>query len=519
MRPFFRRRVGLVAVILAATLSGTQSSGDEPTTTPPGDLEQLRAYAATLLQEVEHLRAELARVSRERDGLAREIAEARAASHAPKPDEPLTSAREPARGDRIEGRELAESAGLPPSDSKRTERVDGAAELHAAHGAEADRLDETLAGGGGRRRVTSKQSPAGSGGVADDGALPKRHPNVESQERIRRLETQLREVREREEALRASAKNLEEALDAEKREGRSKLEALESVLLDTRSASTQLRAELDDTRQRNTELSREVSRLQVATQDADRPKGGDQPQRTASVQAPTRSSKGSKRQARSPRLQPGPPEPQQTKELASAGDPGRNVEPPPGTGTDDAAGDPAATKDLREQLSVERERRETLEEEVKRLTTSGNSDDRFVEVWNALQSARSEILVLSNQLAEERKDREDLEVALARTQQDPANKSNKDIAQRLAQTLNDRRSEADRLAAQLKDANEIIVRLKGRLEASGSPEGQDKLLADLQKDNETLRNALQAAEQANDALRGKAEMAQRLAEMVYGKGP
>jgi hypothetical protein len=73
------------------------------------------------------------------------------------------------------------------------------------------------------------------------------------------------------------------------------------------------------------------------------------------------------------------------------------------------------------------------------------------------------------------------------------------------------------LAAQLKDANEIIVRLKGRLEASGSPEGHDKLLADLQKDNQTLRDALQAAEQANEALRGKAEMAQRLAEMVYGK--
>jgi hypothetical protein len=168
---------------------------------------------------------------------------------------------------------------------------------------------------------------------------------------------------------------------------------------------------------------------------------------------------------------------------------------------------------------VERERRETLEEEVKRLSTSGNSDDRFVEVWNALQSARSEILVLGNQLAEERKDREDLEIALARTQQDPANKSNKDVARRLAETLNDRRSQADRLAAQLKDANEIIVRLKGRLEASGSPEGHDKLLAELQKDNETLRDALQAAEQANEALRGKAEMAQRLAEMVYGKGP
>ena len=65
----------------------------------------------------------------------------------------------------------------------------------------------------------------------------------------------------------------------------------------------------------------------------------------------------------------------------------------------------------------------------------------------------------------------------------------------------------------------MIVRLKGRLEASGSPEGEDKLLADLEKDNESLRSALKAAEEANQALRGKAEMAQRLADMVYGKGP
>jgi hypothetical protein len=518
MRPFFPRRAALVGVILALTLSGTQAPGEEPTTGLPGDAEQLRAYAATLLQEVEHLRAELARVSRERDELARKIAEARATSQARKPDVPPMSAREPARGDRIEGRELAESLGLQQSGSKRAERVDGAAGLHVALGAEVDRLDETLAGGGGQRRAAS---PASSGGAANDGASPKRHPDVESQEQVRGLETQLREIREREEALRASARNLEEALDAEKQAGRSKLEALESVLLDTRSASIQLRTELDETRQRNTELAREVSRLQGVTQDAGRPKVAEPPQQTASVQGATRPPNGGKKQVRSPRSQPGPSEPEQAKELASAGDPGLKnaVELPSGAGADDATEDPAATKDLQEQLSVERERRETLEDEVKRLTTSGNFDDRFVEVWNALQSARSEILVLSNRLAEERKDREDLEIALARTQEDPANKSNKDLAQRLAQTLNDRRSEADRLAAQLKDANEIIVRLKGRLESSGSPEGQDRLLADLQKDNETLRDALQAAEQANEALRGKAEMAQRLAEMVYGKGP
>ncbi len=75
------------------------------------------------------------------------------------------------------------------------------------------------------------------------------------------------------------------------------------------------------------------------------------------------------------------------------------------------------------------------------------------------------------------------------------------------------------MATQLKEANEMIVRLKGRLEASGSPEAESEMLTEMQKDNETLRTALKAAEEANDALREKAEMAQRLAEIVYGKGP
>ena len=389
--------------------------------------------------------------------------------------------------------------------------------MQAARGAVTDPLDGTLASGAGERRATPEQPRVRSGGIAGGDVSPNQRREAESHDRIQGLEAQLREVRQREEAVRASAKSLEDALDAEKRAAQSKLEALESVLLDTRSTSTQLRAELDETRQRNTELSREVSLLQGATKDAGHPSARDQPQQPTGVQEPTR---WAKKQVRSRRSQPGPPELEKANELASAAEPGdtKAVERSPAALTE-ADEDPAATMDLQEQLSVERERRETLEGEVKRLTTSGNSDDRFVEVWNALQSARSEILVLGNQLAEERKDREDLEVALARTQQDSANKSNTDLAKRLAETLNDRRSEADRLAGQLKDANEMIVRLKGRLESSGSPEGEDKLLADLQKDNESLRSALKAAEEANQALRGKAEMAQRLAEMVYGKGP
>ena len=513
MRPSAPRKAAIVAVVLAATLSGTWASGDDPNATPTGNIEQLRAYATTLLQEIKHLLAELSRLTRERDELAKEAAEARDALQTLKTGGPRMPPRELTRHDRTEGSRLA-SGELRQSDPKRAERVEGAAELQAARGAETDPPDGTLASGVGGR-AAPEQSLARSGGTAGDDVSPNKRR--EADERIQGLETQLREIRQREEAVRVSAKNLEEALDAEKRAAQSKLEAMESVLLDTRSATIQLRAELDEARQRNTELSREVSLLQGATKDAGQPSARDQPQQPTGVQEPTR---WAKKQDRSPRSQPGPPEPEKAKELASAAEPDhtKTVEVSPAALTD-AAEDPAATKDLREELSVERERRETLEEEVKRLTTSGNSDDRFVEVWNALQSARSEILVLGNQLAEERKDREDLEVALARTQQDPANQSNTDLAKRLAQTLNDRRSEADRLAAQLKNANEMIVRLKGRLEASGSPEGEDKLLADLEKDNESLRSALKAAEEANQALRGKAEMAQRLADMVYGKGP
>ncbi len=506
----------MVAVVLAATLSGTRTFGEDPNQGSTGEVEQLRAYTATLLQEIEQLRAEVARLGRERDELAKEVAEARHALQALKAEEHHKPSPEIAQRDPIEERRVPESSRVAAtaeterSDPGRAGRVEVDGKASAARGAEIGPRDRS-----GGHRMTTEQSPASSGTLPTPSVSPSKGSvgrEPASRERIEGLEAELREVHQREQALRASAKDLEVALDAEKQAGQSKLEALQSVLLDTRSTSTQLRAELDETRQRNTELSNEVSLLHAETKDAEHLEARAQPQGATGVQEPSRILKRPKKQIGPSGSLPAPPQLAQPKDLANAAGTSQPtaVEPPE---------DPVATKDLREQLSVERERRETLEEEVKRLTTSGNSDDRFVEVWNALQSARSEILVLSNQLAEERKDREDLEVALERTQQDPANKSSADLAKRLAATLDDRRSEADRLAAQLKDANEIIVRLKGRLEASGTPEGEDNLLAELQKDNETLRNALKAAEEANQALRGKAEMAQRLAEIVYGKGP
>jgi chromosome segregation ATPase len=350
----------------------------------------------------------------------------------------------------------------------------------------------------------------------------------ESQNRIATLDAELRLVRDREHASRTEVKDLQQALAAEKLTSRSKLEALQSVLQNTRSAGAELHAELDDARRQNTDLSRQVAALNEAVrkvhdlrtkyqekalqlqEPAPVRSGNREIHEQHSQQSSTATALGG---ARSEPL-PGTVPLNQTMSVGPA--PGPAVAQTPLA----AETDPAAA-DLREQLSLERERRETLEQEIQRLTASGLTEEKFVEVWKALQSARSEILVLSNQLTDERKSRENLEVTLARVQRESGGEaqSPNDFVRRLAETLNERRAEADRLGAQLKDANEIIVRLKGRLEATGSPAEENKILSDLDKENTDLRDALKAAQEANTSLRAKAEMAERLAEMVYGKAP
>jgi chromosome segregation ATPase len=330
-------------------------------------------------------------------------------------------------------------------------------------------------------------------------------PEDASQGRIGELEAELQQARDRELTSRAETKNLEKALETEKQTSRSKLETLQSVLQNTRTAGAELRASLDDARQKNADLSRQVGNLNEAVRKV-------HAMRTTYEEKEFHAAEPSSAQ--------------------SAGQ-GTHEEQSDQTTSATAAAEPAVAKtllvgepdpaaaDLREQLSVERERRETLEQEIQRLTASGNTEEKFVEVWKALQSARSEILVLSNQLTDERKNRENLEVTLERIQRESGGEArgNSDVAQRLAETLNQRRAEADRLSEQLRNANEIIVRLKGRLEVTESSAGENKVLGDLDKENKDLRDALKAAQEANTTLRAKAEMAERLAEMVYGKGP
>jgi chromosome segregation ATPase len=339
------------------------------------------------------------------------------------------------------------------------------------------------------------------GGKTGDG----QRPEDASQGRIGELEAELQQARDRELTSRAETKSLQKALETEKQASRSKLETLQSVLQNTRTAGAELRASLDEARQKNADLSRQVGNLNEAVR---------------KVHALRTKYEEKELHAAEPNL-------------VQSADQEVHEEQSDQTTSATAAAERAVAKtllvgetdpasaDLREQLSVERERRETLEQEIQRLTASGNTEEKFVEVWKALQSARSEILVLSNQLTDERKNRENLEVTLERIQResDGGARGNRDVARQLAETLNQRRAEADRLSEQLKNANEIIVRLKGRLEATESSAGENKVLGDLDKENKDLRDALKAAQEANTTLRAKAEMAERLAEMVYGKGP
>lgn len=186
-----------------------------------------------------------------------------------------------------------------------------------------------------------------------------------------------------------------------------------------------------------------------------------------------------------------------------------------------APADEVAT--LQRELDVERENRATLEKEIERLAAAGNSDEELRAVVKSLQSARAEILVLTTRLNEEQKRRETLEVAIERARKSvglPAASAEASL-DRLLRTITEHRAESDRLARDLASANETVVHLKGRLEAvsgSAQPTTQSpQLLADLRQDNRKLREALSAAEKANDGLRAKADLAERLAQILYAR--
>jgi chromosome segregation ATPase len=353
--------------------------------------------------------------------------------------------------------------------------------------------------------------------LADPTLLPKRPGDIDSERRA--LDANSRDPQ-------ARIAELEKELADLKKSSQSRLEALESVLANTRASGADLRAQLDATRARNAELSQQVGNLKgnVSKLHDLRTTLVDKQRRLDELDSQNAADSGEVKNLKSQvaALEAELAEArsvQQTTTTTSANEPiQKTPTPQPDVDAAGATSPGSESADLREQLSLERERRQTLEQEIQRLTASSKNEERYMEVWNALQSARSEILVLSNQLADERRSREEFEIALNRLREESGDqdKSNADFARRLNDTLNERRAEADRLAEELKNANETIVKLKGRLEASETPLADNKALEELNTENETLRRSLAAAEAAKRALQTKADMAEHLAEMVYG---
>jgi len=193
--------------------------------------------------------------------------------------------------------------------------------------------------------------------------------------------------------------------------------------------------------------------------------------------------------------------------------------PVPTASSDPAeGGDKALSASLQHELDVERENRATLEQEIQRLASESRSADQIRAASQSVDGARAEILVLNQRLAEEQRAREALEVTVERARQAAGVAPGDDWLGRFQTTMKERHEQVERLQEELRKANEAIVALKGRLESAGregSSGGADA--ANLEAEIKTLRDALQAAQQANADLRTQAELASRLAELLYGQ--
>jgi chromosome segregation ATPase len=173
---------------------------------------------------------------------------------------------------------------------------------------------------------------------------------------------------------------------------------------------------------------------------------------------------------------------------------------------------------LRQALDAERENRMTLEEEIQRLISDSRSPGQVDTMARSLEGARAVILVLNQRLADEQKARETLEVAIERVRRSAGLSPGQDWVDRFENTMKERREQAERLQHELRDANEAIVALRGKLEAARPDATIDPAaLQDLETENRRLRQALDGAQQTNSDLRTQAELASRLAELLYGQ--
>jgi chromosome segregation ATPase len=175
--------------------------------------------------------------------------------------------------------------------------------------------------------------------------------------------------------------------------------------------------------------------------------------------------------------------------------------------------------ELRRLLELERERRATLEGELVRLSASGEVAERYRESWQGLQSARADLLVLSQRLEDEQRKRQELEAEVARARSAVAGSSDDGEAplERLVAVADDHGRETERLERELRDATEEVVRLKGRLETIDSAQSAGPVLKELHEENEKLRISLRGAETKLAQLENQAALAKRLAELIYSR--
>ncbi len=196
------------------------------------------------------------------------------------------------------------------------------------------------------------------------------------------------------------------------------------------------------------------------------------------------------------------------------------AEVPPTAASADADTQAAAIASLQHDLDLERERRSTLEQEVERLAAEPRAMEQLEPLRRTVESASAQILVLRQQAVAEKQAREALEVDLEHARQIAGVPPGADWLDRFATAMKERRDQSVRLEQQLADAGESIVALKARLESmpTGAPEVSDPAaLRDLEAQNSKLRLEIAASEQANADLRTQAELAQQLAEMLYGQ--
>ncbi len=185
--------------------------------------------------------------------------------------------------------------------------------------------------------------------------------------------------------------------------------------------------------------------------------------------------------------------------------------------------DETLVSSLQHELDVERENRATLEQEIQRLVSESRSPAEVQTLTQSVDGARAQILFLNQRLAEEQRARESLEVTLERMRNAAGIAPGADWMERFEATMRERRTQSERLQEELHNANEAIVQLKAKLETQAQQErpieaGPAIDRRDLEDEVTKLREALRNAEQANADLRTQAELAGRLADMLYGQG-